>query len=121
MTDPIDKNWMQKTINTNSTKQVNRRNERFLMHFVGRALLVLLENSTLEEQACGIPMERNNCGFTSSESAIGISHAQFYKTRGYLTEKQWKFWTAEKDGFSRLSKYHRQLNARAKEKNKTTK
>ena len=108
----ITKTWMQNKINSAKA----RNDQLFLIHFVGRALLVLLSNQTSEEQKEGSVREANGYGFCTYESEIGTSHAKYYQQKKFLTEKQYNFWLAEREGFARICKYYRQLNIAAQEK-----
>jgi hypothetical protein len=108
----ITKSWIQSKLVNAKAKQ----DSRFLMHFIGRALLVLLKNQTTEEQSSSTVVEKNGIGFVAWEAEIGTSHAKFYQQKKFLTEKQYNFWLAEKEGFARICKYYRQLNEAAKEK-----
>ena len=53
-----------------------------------RALVRIYEFQTLEEQNKGTTLKRNNVGFSGADATILSSLADFYLTKGFLTEKQ---------------------------------
>lgn len=80
------------------------------MHAVGRALMAVNKRQTWEEQRDEQTKLHNLKGFTPGDAKRGTSMANFYKRRGYLSEKQVKYWRKENvRGVPRISKYWRQL------------
>lgn len=79
---------------------------------VERAILVLFNNQTADEQSAETTKYHNNMGFKGCHARIGTSFAQQLKRRGFLTEKQ----IAYARGKMRITQYHRQLLEAAKAK-----
>lgn len=52
------------------------------------ALIRIYDNQTLDEQNCGETYHLNGIGFSGSDARILTSFAEFYKNKGYLTERQ---------------------------------
>lgn len=77
---------------------------------VGRALLRLLENQTNDEQVAETVKHRNDKGFRPCHARMGTSMAKFFKSRGFLTEKQVAYWRVrDKNGNMRIAIYANQL------------
>lgn len=77
---------------------------------VARALVVLYNNQTPDEQAIDATLKRNGRGFTSADALVGTSMARFYLKNGFLTSKQISFWRRpRKDGNMKIAIYWRQL------------
>jgi hypothetical protein len=55
---------------------------------VGKAIVKLYEFQTRDEQMSHSTKEHNGVGFNGVDAEIMTSFAEFYKKRGYLTEKQ---------------------------------
>lgn len=55
---------------------------------VVRSVVVLYEQQTASEQASHETCERNGVGFNGVDAPIMSSFAEFYKERGYLSNKQ---------------------------------
>lgn len=68
-----------------------------------RALVVIYERQTTDEQNTLSTNHHNNIGFTGADAYILTSLAQFYKRNKYLSEKQMKI------VFRRIHKYCRQI------------
>ena len=84
---------------------------------VARALVVINENQTFDEQACGQTTHNNGTGFTGFDAEVGTSMANFYVKYGYLSPKQLATWRkVDKNGNIRIGKYWRQLVEAAKAK-----
>lgn len=84
---------------------------------IARALLVLNERQTLDEQNSEATKYDNGVGFTGADARMGTSMAQFYAARGYLTDKQLAYWKKpNKNGVWRICKYAQQLLDIANEK-----
>lgn len=87
------------------------------MRLIGRALVVLLERQTKEEQRAERVEVNNGIGFTSVDGEAGTSMAKFFQRNGYLSEKQVGVWMKQnKNGIPRIAKYHSQLNESAEQK-----
>lgn len=77
---------------------------------VARALVVLTERQTPQEQALETTINQNSRGFTPADARVGTSMAKFFKERGYLTDKQIAYWRrSEARGNMRIGKYAGQL------------
>jgi hypothetical protein len=77
---------------------------------IARALVVLNQRQTLDEQTDEHTKHNNGVGFTPADARMGTSMAQFYLRRGYLTEKQIAWWKRpNKNGVMRICKYAGQL------------
>lgn len=95
---------MQLTIE--NIKQLLANNDRA----VGRALVVLRNRQTADEQQSQHTRHLNGRGFRPCHARMGTSMADFFERRGYLTEKQVTYWrTKMADGNSRIEIYSRQL------------
>ena len=79
---------------------------------VGRALLVLLNNQTADEQSSSITKYNNGKGFKGCHANIGTSFAKYFQRTGTLTPKQ----LAYARGRMNIFQYHRQLIEAAKAK-----
>lgn len=77
---------------------------------VARALLVLTERQTADEQASENTRYRNGRGFRPCHAHMGTSMAKFFQRNGYLSPKQIAYWRATgRDGKSRIEIYAGQL------------
>lgn len=86
---------------------------------VARALVVLNERQTVDEQATENTKYNNGRGFRPCHARMGTSMANFFQRRGYLTEKQIAYWRVpQADGKMRIEIYAGQLLIVAEEKAK---
>ena len=77
---------------------------------VARALVVLNEHQTRDEQAQENTKYLNGEGFRPCHARMGTSMAQFYLRTGYLTAKQVAYWRKTmKCGNMRIGVYWKQL------------
>lgn len=77
---------------------------------VGRALLRLYQNQTVDEQIAKDVKHVNNKGFRPCHARIGVEMAEFFKARGFLTSKQAAYWRVrDKKGAMRIGIYANQL------------
>jgi hypothetical protein len=84
---------------------------------VGRALIVLRNRQTADEQVSESTKHHNNRGFRPCHARMGTSMANFFERAGYLTPKQVAYWrTKEKTGKMRIAIYWRQLMEEAERK-----
>ncbi len=82
-----------------------------------RAVIVLNDRQTADEQLHEATTHNNGIGFTGADARMGTSMAQFFAKRGYLTEKQIAYWKKpNKNGVWRICKYASQLLQIANEK-----
>ena len=84
---------------------------------VARALVVLNDRQTADEQAQEGTKYDNGRGFRPCHARMGTSMAKFYARNGYLSPKQINYWrTLQKDGKMRIEIYAGQLLEVAKAK-----
>lgn len=77
---------------------------------VGRALVRLTERQTFDEQEAKDSRYKNNRGFRPCHARVGVEMAEFFTKRGYLTEKQARYWRVrDKSGTMRIAIYANQL------------
>lgn len=77
---------------------------------VARALVVLNERQTADEQVQEGTKYQNGRGFRPCHARMGTSMAKFFLRNGYLTPKQINYWRAlQKDGKMRIEIYAGQL------------
>jgi hypothetical protein len=88
---------------------------------VGRALVALFNRQTRDEQSSNTTNKHNTVGFTGADGLGGSLTAKYYLKHNKLMDWQVDKWTKKaKNGFARLTKYHKQLNEVAMEKAKIT-
>lgn len=96
---------------------LENKNHEYVKTVIGRALVVLFNNQTSSEQLCDNTMVNNGIGFTGADAHSGSLSAKYYLKRKNLQEWQMNMWLKKNSkGFSRLAKYHSQLNAAASSK-----
>ena len=84
---------------------------------VARALVVLNERQTADEQIQEHTKYDNGRGFRPCHARMGTAMAKFYSRTGYLTPKQVAYWRAlQRDGKMRIEIYAGQLLEVAKTK-----
>jgi len=84
---------------------------------VGRALVVLTERQTYDEQENKDTKYNNGVGFTPADARMGVSMGKYYTKYGKLSEKQLAYWRKPNTkGVPRICKYWSQLIDAAKEK-----
>lgn len=84
---------------------------------VMRALVVINNNQTVDEQNAENTRYQNGKGFRPCHARMGTNMAEFFKRRGYLTEKQIGYWRKrDKAGNMRIAIYWKQLVEAAKQK-----
>ena len=77
---------------------------------VARALVVLNENQTSDEQNAEDTRYLNGVGFRPCHARMGTSMAKFYLRNNYLTRKQIDYWRKPmRDGKMRIEIYWKQL------------
>ncbi len=77
---------------------------------IARALVVLNERQTADEQRSEDTKYHNGIGFTGADAKMGTSMAKFYEARGYLSPKQLAYWKKPNvKGVWRICKYAGQL------------
>lgn len=83
---------------------------------IARALVVLKNNQTADEQIAETTRHHNGMGFRPAHAKVGTSMAKFYEKNGYLTPKQIAYWRKEGKQGMRISIYWRQLLKAAHQK-----
>jgi hypothetical protein len=84
---------------------------------IARALLVLTERQTADEQAQETTKYQNGRGWKSCHGRVGTSMAKFYQRTGFLTPRQIGYWRKRNDkGQMRIACYAGQLLDIAAEK-----
>jgi hypothetical protein len=77
---------------------------------VGRALVVLNNRQTIDEQQTESTRHSNGRGFNGCDAKIGTSCAKYFLKNGTLSPKQLAFWRKiTKSGRSKIEIYSRQL------------
>lgn len=88
---------------------------------VCRALVVLNERQTHDEQTTEHTKHLNGRGFRPAHARMGTSMAKFFTRNGYLSPKQIAYWRRPmKTGTPRIAIYWRQLLEVAEAKSKAT-
>jgi hypothetical protein len=87
---------------------------------VARALVVLNNRQTADEQATQGTRYLNGMGFRPCHARMGTSMATFFQRNGYLSPKQIAYWRAtDKSGSMRIGLYWRQILEEAEAKERT--
>lgn len=95
-------------------RMLENKDPLFVAAVVGKALVVLLNNQTREEAAANVTNKDNGIGFTGADAFTGSVTAKSYLKNKTLLDWQVAKWTKKgKTGYSRLAKYHKQLNEAA--------
>ena len=86
---------------------------------VARALVLLNQRQTFDEQASETTRHANGRGFRPCHARMGTAMAQFYEKRGFLSPKQLAYWRRpDKKGNMRIAIYWSQLVEEAEKKAK---
>lgn len=92
-------------------KMLDNDNPQYVAKVIGRALVALLKNQTEDERATNLTNENNGVGFTGVDARSATLTAKSFMKKGTLEDWQIEKWTRKgKNGYSRLTKYHKQLN-----------
>ena len=95
-------------------KMLSDSNQEYIKQVIGRALVVLFNNQTDSEKAVNSTVVHNDTGFTGADAHSGTLTAKYFLKHRTLADWQVENWKKlEKSGFSRITKYHRQLNEAA--------
>ena len=100
---------------------LNNPNPVKLKAVIGRALVGIFNRQTEDEKKVNETRVHNNIGFTGADGRSGAITAKYYLKHHDLQDWQIQLWTKRNaKGYSRLTKYHAQLNeiAEAKAANK---
>ncbi len=99
------------------TEMLSNTNPAYVQTVIGRALIVLLKNQTADEQALNQTNEDNGIGFTGADARAGSLTAKYWIKHQRLEDWMVDNWKrVGTKGYSRLAKYHRQLNAAVRNK-----
>ena len=94
-------------------------NKSYVIKVIGRALVGLFNRQTESEKAINSTQENNGIGFAGCDAVSGTLSAKYFLKHGTLLDWQAEKWLKKgKNGYSRLSKYHSQLNEIAISKKK---
>jgi hypothetical protein len=97
-------------------EMLKHQNPKYVEAVIGRALIVILENQTKDEQSAAETIEDNGIGFTGSDARTGTITAKYYQKHNKLEPWMVEKWVKiGKSGYPRICKYHKQLNVRAKQ------
>lgn len=95
-------------------KMLNNPNRDKVKQVVGRALVVLFNNQTQDEKSMNTTNKDNGIGFTGADARSGSLTAKAFLKNNTLEDWQLDRWLKPAaSGFSRLTKYHKQLNEAA--------
>lgn len=84
---------------------------------VGRALVAIMSNQTESERTTNSTDVDNGIGFSGADARSGTLGAKSYIKRKTLQDWQVQQWTRRgKNGYSRLTKYAKQLNTIAEKR-----
>jgi hypothetical protein len=83
---------------------------------IARALLVLKDRQTADEQRSESTRHLNGRGFRPCHARMGVSMAKFFERNGYLSPKQIAYWRKRGKEGMRIAIYWRQLLEAAHEK-----
>jgi hypothetical protein len=99
-------------------KMLDNPNEKYVAQVVGKALVVLFNNQTADEKLANTTNKDNGIGFTGADGHSGCIGAKSFIKNKSLLDWQVAMWTKRSPttGFSRLTKYHKQLNEAARAK-----
>jgi len=96
-------------------KMLNNPNPAYVQAVIGRALVVLLNNQTRDEQANNTTTQDNGIGFTGADARSGSITAKYFIKHHSLQDWMVEKWAKpNRRGIPRLAKYHAQLNAAVK-------
>jgi hypothetical protein len=99
------------------TAMLNRAAPEKRIQIVGRALIALFDRQTQAEQNANSTDNSNGVGFASCDARSGSLTAKSFLKNKTLSAWQLDRWMApQKDGFPRICKYAKQLNAIAEVK-----
>ena len=107
-----------KTVTRDSLQRmIENDNPAYVQAVIGRALWAIFQYQTSSEQNSNETQVHNNVGFNSADAKSGSLTAKYWKKNGKLLPWQIEKWIKKNSrGYSRLAKYHRQLDYIAKNK-----
>lgn len=97
-------------------KILAEKDAEFVMHYIGRALVVMFNRQIDDEKSSNVTRHDNNIGFTPADAMSGSITAKYYLKHKTLLDWQIEKWTKDFRGAPRITKYWRQLNEEANRK-----
>lgn len=94
-------------------------NPTYVMHVIGRALVVLFKRQTSDEQAVLQTTHTNHRGFAQNDAKSGSMCALYYIKHNRLEPWMVRTWTQDWKGQPRISKYWKQLDEAASQRPQT--
>ena len=90
---------------------LDKEDPEFVARVVGRALVAIFDNQTREEKSANVAAQDNGIGFSGADARTGCLGAKSFIKNKTLLDWQVAQWTKRgKNGYSRLTKYTKQLN-----------
>lgn len=103
----VTKEWLANKIKDNPSRTI------------GRALLAIYKNQTLNEQSASSTIIQNGIGFCKPDARVGTIGARMYQAHARLDQWCIDVWMRPaRDGYPRICKYADQLSTIAEEKKK---
>ena len=98
---------------------IDSNNREYVEKVVGRALIAIMKRQTDDERIINETKITNNIGFTGADARSGTITAKYFLKHKRLENWQIERWLKRgKNGYSRITKYSKQLNEIANEKSK---
>ena len=97
-------------------ESLNDHRPGFIEKYIGTALVRIFERQTESEKKQNDVKEWNTVGFAGCDAKSGCIHAKFFLKHKRLEQWMIEAWTRDFKGSPRITKYHRQLNEIALEK-----
>lgn len=92
-------------------QMLNNTNPAYVMAVIGRALVHIHNRQTESEKVTNSTKEHNGIGFAGCDARSGSMTAKYYLKNNKLEQWMIEKWLKRgSNGFSRLTKYHSQLN-----------
>lgn len=88
----------------------------FVAQYIGKALVAIFERQTESEKQSNTTDKWNTIGFAGCDAKSGSITAKYFIKHHTLLDWQIEQWTRDYKGSPRITKYHRQLNEIALEK-----
>ncbi len=97
---------------------LNNDNPTYVMQVIGRALVGIFNNQTMDEQACNTTTKSNGIGFAGCDARSGSMTAKYFLKHKRLEQWMVDKWLTinAKSQYPRLCKYHAQLDQIAQTK-----
>lgn len=96
---------------------LDEANQAKRVQIIGRALVIMFNNQTAAEQSANTTDNHNGVGFTGADAHSGCLGAKSFLKHKNLLDWQVDMWMKlSKSGYSRICKYHAQINEAAVKK-----